>query len=172
MIPQVLDPMPTEQHNQMKKTTIQAAKTIRFLIAHENRNIRKFIRGCLQGMENFDVVEWIPGQALLGTLLDEKPDVLIANGETPEMGAWKLVKTLRSLPGLKKTKVIIVSGDSCKEIIEEAIQAGVDDYIILPFSATLLEKRIEALFAERSKERRNRIPWVSQIPSFATEFLR
>ncbi|MBI3014024.1 MAG: hypothetical protein HYY65_02930, partial [Candidatus Tectomicrobia bacterium] len=67
-----------------KSPTAPIPEGIRFLIAHENQNIRKFLLGCLQGMGCLNAVEWVPGRAILGTLLDEGAHVLIVNGETPE----------------------------------------------------------------------------------------
>ena len=150
MIQKGLNPLLAGRTHRQSKPPIPEAQKIRFLIAHENQTIRKFIRGCLQDMGYLNVVDWIPGTAILGTLLDEKAHVLIVNGESPDIQGWEMVRTLRSLAATCKAKVIIVGGDSSKESIQDAIQAGVDDYIILPFSLSLFEKRITALFAKKS----------------------
>lgn len=157
MLHMALDLTPRKQPKTANPAGRQTVRKVRCLIAHENRTIRRFLRGCLEGIPGFEVAEWIPGDAILGTLLAERASLLIVNGETPEMEEWKLVKRIRALPGAHQVKIMVVSGESSQEVIEKAIVAGVDDYLVLPFSATFLEKRIEGLLAERP-EKETRAP--------------
>ena len=133
---------------QNQKSPTPLPRKIRFLIAHENASVRKLIRGCLKTMGFALIIDLNPAGNILSTLTDEKVHVLICNGETPEMENWNLLKLLREHPENCKTKVIVASGNSDKEAILGAVQAGVDDYIIIPFSAALFEERIRALFAK------------------------
>ncbi|MBI3016256.1 MAG: response regulator [Candidatus Tectomicrobia bacterium] len=112
--------------------------------------MRKLIRGCLKNMGFTTVLDLTPTGNIFRTLVAEKAHVLICNGETPEMKEWELVKLLRNHPEVCKTKVVIVSGNSDKESILGAVRAGVDDYLIIPFSASALEERIRALFAVKA----------------------
>jgi len=132
-------------------TTGSIPKRTRFLIAHENLSLRKFIKNCLQAMGCSIVTELVPQGNILATLVEEKPHVLVVNGETPEMEGWNLVRSLRALPKVNKTKVVVVSGDSDKETLLGAVKAGVDDYILIPFSSSTLAVKIQALFAEQSR---------------------
>ena len=68
------------------------------------------------------------------------PDLAIIEGELPDMDGLELVRTLRaSAPGLA---VIIVSSDSARPRVIEAIKAGVDNYLVKPFTPDLLNQRI------------------------------
>jgi len=133
-----------------KNPTAPFPKGVRFLIAHENLSLRKFIKGCLQSMGGTTILEMIPTGNILNTLIREEGiDVLIVNGEIPEMQEWNLVKLIRSHPKVNKTKVVVISGNPDKDAILGAIQAGIDDYIILPFSAVAFQDRIRTLLAKR-----------------------
>ncbi|MBI3016254.1 MAG: response regulator [Candidatus Tectomicrobia bacterium] len=131
-----------------RKRIVEWPEGIRFLISHENKTVRKFIKGCLKGMGCPTLLELVPtGGNILITVVQEQPHVLICSGETPEMKDWSLVRSIRNHPEVSKTKVIVVSGDSARESILGAVKAGVDDYVILPFSASNFEERVWVLFA-------------------------
>src|SRR3972149_4351350 len=130
-----------------KGRIVEWPEGVRILVSHENNTVRKFIKGCLKDMGCPTVLELVPAGNILITVVQEQPHVLICSGETPEMKNWDLMRLLRDRPEISKTKVIVVSGNYDKEAILGAVRAGVDDYIILPFSASLLEQRIWALFA-------------------------
>ncbi|MBI2998492.1 MAG: response regulator [Deltaproteobacteria bacterium] len=151
MIKDGLGPLMAGRSQLRKSSTPSLPKGVRFLIAHENLSLRKFIKGCLQSMGGSTILELVPTGNVLNTLVrEEGADVLIVNGEIREMREWNLVKSIRSHPKVNKMKVIVVSGNPDKGSILGAIQAGVDDYIILPFSAVAFEDRIRTLFAKRS----------------------
>lgn len=126
---------------------LRSIRRPRFLVAHENITLRRFIKGWLHELGCLDAVDWAPGKTILATLLEERADALIVDGETPEMRGWKLLKTMHSLPSTRKTKVIVVSGDSTQETIHGAVRAGVDGYVVLPVSVATLENKIRGLFA-------------------------
>lgn len=130
-----------------KARIVEWPEGIRFLVAHENAPVRKFIKGCLKGLGCPTILELIPTGNILSTMVSERPHVLICAGETPEMEDWLLMKSIRRHPDLRRIKVVIVSGDSSKDSILGAVRNGVDDYIILPFSASTLEERICTLFS-------------------------
>jgi len=141
--------MAGKSHLEKQKTTL-FPKGVRFVIAHENLSLRKFLKGCLQSVGDATILELIPTGNVLSTLVrEEGVDVLIVNGEISEMREWNLVKSIRSHPKVNKIKIIIVSGNPDKDAILGAIQAGIDDYIILPFSAVAFQDRIRTLFNKR-----------------------
>lgn len=128
------------------------SRRLHFLLAHENLSLRKFIKGSLQNMGAASITEMGATGNVLTTLLREgKTDVLIVSGEIPEMREWKLVKAIRSQEALGRLKVVVVSGNPDRNEILAAIEAGIDDYIILPFSAAAFQDRMRTLLTRRRK---------------------
>lgn len=122
---------------------------IRILVAHENSAVRKLIRKCLQTLGATAILDLDPAGNILETLLAENVQVLFCNGETPEMREWGLVKSIREHPAARSAKIVVVSGNSDKEAILGAVQAGVDDYVIIPFSIAVFEDKVRSLFARK-----------------------
>ncbi|HLC25591.1 MAG TPA: response regulator [bacterium] len=128
---------------------VRQCKQIRFLIVHENAPVRKLIKSILRNMGFTLILEDSSTGNFLGTLKKENVHVLICSGKDSDHENWDWVKTLRTQEHARKTGVMILSSVTDKETILGAIQAGVDDYIVMPFSAQAFEERINALFQKR-----------------------
>jgi len=58
-----------------------------------------------------------------------------------------LLKEIRANEKLKDLKVLLVTAEAEKENIVQAAQAGVNDYVVKPFTADILEQKINKIFA-------------------------
>lgn len=125
-------------------------KQVRILVAHENAPVRKLIKSILRNLGFSTIQESTTTANLLATLGKDPVQILICGGERASQEGWKWVETLHSgsEPG-EETSVVIVSSVSDKETILEAVHAGVDEYIVLPFSALLFEERINTLVRKK-----------------------
>jgi two-component system chemotaxis response regulator CheY len=64
----------------------------------------------------------------------------------PAMQGIELLKAVRADPKLAKLPVLMVTAESKREQIIEAAQAGVNGYIVKPFTAQTLEEKINKIF--------------------------
>ena len=66
----------------------------------------------------------------------------------PNMGGLELVTELRKRPETASTAILMVTTRSLKEDIIQAVQAGVNSYIVKPFTPQLLKEKIDEVMAQ------------------------
>ena len=103
------------------------------------RKIEKNILGQL-GVKNVDEAD--DGSTALPKLQANKYDIVLLDWNMPTMTGLELLKAIRSDENLKSIPVIMVTAEALKDNIVAAAQAGVNDYIVKPFTAASLEEKI------------------------------
>ena len=130
-------------------------------LVDDDRNILTAVSIALQA-EGFATRVYADGQAALGALLDNPPDLAIFDIKMPRMDGLELLRRLRETSALPV--IFLTSKD---EEPDEALglALGADDYIAKPFSQRLLVARIRAILrraelvrAEAGKERPAEVP--------------
>ena len=62
------------------------------------------------------------------------------------MSGLDLLKAIRADSALNGTPVLMVTAEAKKENVVEAIKAGVNNYVVKPFTAEVLREKIEKVF--------------------------
>ena len=75
-----------------------------------------------------------------------KFDFLVTDWNMPGMDGLTLLKTVRADDNLKDMPVLMVTAEAKREQIVVAAQAGVNGYIVKPFTAATLKEKIEKIF--------------------------
>lgn len=83
--------------------------------------------------EGFDVTTASDGAEALATAKESTPDLVILDMMMPEMTGFEVLKQMREESALKTVPVIMLTGVSDKDKIREAIDVGVNYYIVKPF---------------------------------------
>ena len=108
------------------------------LILEDDVQIRSFIRYTLE-LEGFQVKEAQNGEEAMRCVLTDKVDMLLLDLGLPDMDGMDFLRKLREW---SEMPIIVVSArDQDKEKVA-ALDAGADDYLTKPFSATELLARI------------------------------
>ena len=76
---------------------------------------------------------------------DASVELVITDWNMPNMGGLDLVKALRSKPDTENTPILMVTTRSVQEDILEAVQAGVNSYIVKPFTPQILKEKIDEI---------------------------
>ncbi len=80
-------------------------------------------------------------------MLQSQPfDFLVTDWNMPGMTGIDLLRTVRADDSLKDLPVLMVTAEAKREQIVEAAQAGVNGYIVKPFTAQTLKEKIDAIF--------------------------
>jgi PAS domain S-box-containing protein len=120
----------------------------RILVADDNADLRDYLRRLFT--PHWDV-ELVPdGQAALGAVRRNRPDVVLADVMMPHLDGFELLKQIRKDPELRYTPVVLVTARAGEEAAIEGLLAGADDYIAKPFSPRELVARVRAV-VERSR---------------------
>jgi len=121
-------------------------KNIKILIVDDFSTMRRIIKNLLRDLGYNNVQEADDGNTALPMLKSGKFDFLITDWNMPGMTGIELLKTVRADPELAKLPVLMVTAEQKREQIIEAAQAGVNGYIVKPFTAQTLKEKIEKIF--------------------------
>ena len=119
---------------------------MRILIVDDEHTMCNIIRGMLKlsgyGKKYFFAPN---GLLALNILKSNTIDLAIIDWNMPVMNGMDLLRSIRSSKDYKNLPVVMVTGESNREIVAEALEAEVDDYIIKPLTANSLELKLSSL---------------------------
>jgi two-component system chemotaxis response regulator CheY len=118
---------------------------MRILIVDDSVTMRRIIRNNLKTMGFDAVVEAENGQAALAKIASERIGLVITDWSMPVMGGLELIKAIRSNPALAQLPVLMLTAVGQKEDIVQAIQAGINGYIVKPFEPETLRAKIQQI---------------------------
>lgn len=119
---------------------------MKILIVDDFSTMRRIIKNLLRDLGFNNTTEADDGSTALPMLQNGNFDFLITDWNMPGMQGIDLLKAVRSDSKLSKLPVLLVTAEAKKEQIVEAAQAGVNGYIVKPFTAATLKEKIEKIF--------------------------
>jgi two-component system chemotaxis response regulator CheY len=121
-----------------------------FLVVDDFSTMRRIIKNLLNDLGYPNVAEADDGNTALPMLRQGNFDFLITDWNMPGMPGLELIKQVRADPRLTKMPVLMLTAEAKREQIVEAAQAGVNGYVIKPFTAAVLKEKIDKILAARS----------------------
>ncbi len=126
---------------------------INILVVDDMAAMRKILKTLLAqlGYKNVDEAE--DGKQAL-EILKKNPNkygLVITDWNMPNMTGIELVQEIRKDPQLKHLPILMVTAEAKKENVLMAIKAGVNNYIVKPFTAETLKEKIEKIFSSLKK---------------------
>jgi len=120
---------------------------LKILAIDDSPTMRRIIVNTLKraGFEN--VSEASDGKDALAKLKTDKFDFIITDWNMPEMDGLTFVNSVRSDPELQSLPILMVTTRSVKEDIMQAIKAGVNNYIVKPFTPETIAEKINQVLA-------------------------
>jgi two-component system chemotaxis response regulator CheY len=116
------------------------------LVVDDSATMRRIVANALKAIGYADVVEAGDGKEALAKM-DSTIEMVITDWNMPNMGGLDLVKHLRGNPKTAKTPILMVTTRSVKEDILEALEAGVNSYILKPFTPQVLKEKLDQVSA-------------------------
>jgi len=120
-------------------------KKIKILVVDDFATMRKVIRNLLKQAGYENVAEAEDGVAALKLLKSTRMDFVISDWNMPNMTGIELLRAVRSDSELNTMPFLMVTAESLKENVVEAVKAGVSNYIVKPFTAEVLGDKIEKI---------------------------
>ncbi|HEB95932.1 MAG TPA: chemotaxis protein CheY [Sedimenticola thiotaurini] len=121
-------------------------KNMKILVVDDFSTMRRIVKNLLRDLGFTNIDEADDGNTGLPKLQSGNFDFLITDWNMPGMTGIDLLKAVRADPSLAKLPVLMVTAESKREQIIEAAQAGVNGYVVKPFTATTLEEKINKIF--------------------------
>jgi two-component system chemotaxis response regulator CheY len=123
-----------------------AAASIKVLIVDDQLTMRSLVRNGMQQLGFTDFTEAADGEDALRSLLARPANLVISDFNMPKLDGLGLLRAVRSHPPLAKTAFIMLTGRADKELVQRAVQFGVNNYLVKPFTVATLQGKIEAVF--------------------------
>ncbi|MGI9488789.1 MAG: response regulator [Geminicoccaceae bacterium] len=124
---------------------MSSAKNLQILIVDDQQSMRELTKHCLNQIGISQVTAAKSGEEALDKLGKAKFDLIISDWNMDGISGLELLTTIRSNPVIKKLPFIMATGQKDKAQVMVAKEAGVNNYIVKPFSAADLRKRVEAV---------------------------
>jgi two-component system chemotaxis response regulator CheY len=119
---------------------------MKILIVDDFSTMRRIIKNLLRDLGFNNTQEADDGTTALPILQAGGIDFLITDWNMPGMQGIDLLKAVRADDNLATLPVLMVTAETKREQIIEAAQAGVNGYIVKPFTAATLKDKIEKIF--------------------------
>lgn len=120
---------------------------LKILAVDDSPTMRRIIINTLKRAGYSDVVEATDGKDALAKMKVEQPNFIITDWNMPEMDGLTFVTTIRSTDEYKNLPVLMVTTRSVKDDIVDAMKAGVNSYIVKPFTPETLKAKIDQILA-------------------------
>ena len=120
---------------------------MRILVVDDFSTMRRIIRNILRQLGYANIEEADDGTSAMAKLKNEKFDFVISDWNMPGMSGLELLQAIREDESLKHIPVLMVTAEAQKENVVKAVQAGVNNYIVKPFTAETLREKIDKIFA-------------------------
>jgi two-component system chemotaxis response regulator CheY len=121
---------------------------MKILAVDDSPTMRRIIINTLKRAGYSDVVEASDGKDALAKMKAEKVDFVITDWNMPEMDGLALVTSIRTSDEFKALPILMVTTRSVKDDIVEALKAGVNNYIVKPFTPETLKQKINECLAK------------------------
>ena len=119
---------------------------MKILIADDFSTMRRIIKNLLRDLGFTNTSEADDGLTALPMLQSGAFDFLVTDWNMPGMSGIDLLRQVRQDERLKSLPVLMVTAEAKREQIIEAAQAGVNGYVVKPFTAQALKEKIEKIF--------------------------
>ena len=119
---------------------------MKILVVDDFSTMRRIIKNLLRDLGFTNTQEADDGTTALPMLQVGNYDFLVTDWNMPGMQGIDLLKAVRADSKLKSMPVLMVTAESKREQIIEAAQAGVNGYIVKPFTAATLEEKLQKIF--------------------------
>ncbi|ALO36577.1 histidine kinase [Colwellia sp. MT41] len=121
-------------------------KNMKVLVVDDFSTMRRIVKNLLRDLGFTNIQEADDGSTALPMLQGGDFDFVVTDWNMPGMQGIDLLKAIRADASLSHIPVLLITAEAKKEQIVMAAQAGVNGYIVKPFTAATLKTKIEKIF--------------------------
>lgn len=130
--------------------------TTRILVADDMPTIRELVKNQLKALGYKNIVEASDGEQALNYVINGATsgtpiELVISDWNMPKMTGLEFLKQIRASDQFAKLPFVLLTSESERDQVTEAIMAGVSQYIVKPFAAKAFEEKLKGVWAKVSK---------------------
>lgn len=126
--------------------------SLKVLVVDDMMSMRNIVKRALVDIGYNDIHDALNGEDALEKLKSGGFGLVLLDWNMPIMSGIELLRIIRADPVLKALPVLMITAEAKMDNIMEAVQTGVSDYLVKPFSAQALQEKLEKIFQKLSKE--------------------
>lgn len=119
---------------------------MKIMLVDDSRTIRNIQKNVLKQLGHEDVIEAADGVEALEKYKADKPDLMLVDWNMPRMDGITLIKKIREID--KTIPMIMCTTEAEKSRVLEAVKAGVNNYVVKPFTAESLGEKLNQTLAK------------------------
>jgi len=119
--------------------------SIKVLIVDDFATMRRILKNILKQLGFKNLVEADDGTSAWDILQGQSIDLIISDWNMPKMTGLELLKKVRASDTYKRTPFLMVTAEAQKQNVIEAVQAGVSNYVVKPFTAEAISDKLEKI---------------------------
>lgn len=123
-----------------------ADSNMKILVVDDMVTMRRIVKNILKQLGFANVEEAENGQEALQKLRADTYGFVVSDWNMPVMTGIDMLRAIRSDEKLKATPVLMVTAEAQQSNLIEAVQAGVSNYIVKPFTAETMQEKIGKIF--------------------------
>jgi two-component system, chemotaxis family, chemotaxis protein CheY len=117
---------------------------MKFLVVDDSVTMRRIIVNALERVGYADAVEAVDGMDALAKF-DSSVSFIITDWNMPRMSGVEFAQAVRQREDGRSVPILMVTTRGSREDIVAAVEAGVNNYILKPFTPTVLKEKIDLL---------------------------
>lgn len=123
-----------------------AASQIKALIVDDQSSIRQVLANSMSEIGFTNIAQRKDGKEALDYLDQNPTHLVISDFNMPVMDGLALLRAVRSNPKIQKVAFIILTGEASKDLVQEAVKAGVNNFLAKPYTVAKLREVLEKVF--------------------------
>jgi two-component system, chemotaxis family, chemotaxis protein CheY len=124
---------------------------MKILVVDDFSTMRRIVKNVLKQLGYDNVEEAEDGNQALSKLKAGGFGFMVSDWNMPNMDGLDLLKSIRADAALKDLPILMVTAEAEKEKVITAIQAGVNSYVVKPFTAEVFSEKMEKIFEKLKK---------------------
>ena len=113
------------------------------LVVDDHPITRNMVKAILKGLGYKNIFQAECGATAIQLLKTEKFELIICDWNMPQMSGLDVLKKVRDMKKYKAIPFLMLTAEAYRENVTAAMQSGVTDYIIKPFTADVLANKID-----------------------------
>ncbi len=119
--------------------------SIKVLIVDDFATMRRILKNILKQLGFKNILEADDGTTALEVLEKQDIDLIISDWNMPKMTGLDLLKRVRADKKYSKHPFLMVTAEAQKQNVIEAVQAGVSNYVVKPFTAEAISEKLKKI---------------------------
>jgi two-component system chemotaxis response regulator CheY len=119
---------------------------MKVLVVDDFSTMRRIVKNLLKQIGFTSIEEAEDGEDAYAKLKDGGFGFVVSDWNMPNLDGLGLLKKVREDAELKELPILMVTAEAEKEKVITAIQAGVNNYVVKPFTGELLKEKIDKIF--------------------------